>query len=222
MKLGILFSGGKDSTYAAYLAKKEGYEISCLISVNSINKESFMFHTPSIDCVKKQAETMGIPLIMVGSDGEKEKELFDLEKAINFAVKKYGIKGIVTGAVESVYQSSRIQKICNKLKIECFNPLWQKNQLELLEELIKNKFEVVLTGVFAYPFDVSWILRKIDRSFILDIKNLNEKYKIAIGGEGGEYESLVLKCPLFKRKLKVMGFKTSGSGNAFRSEVNVG
>ena len=60
MKLGVLFSGGKDSTYAAYLAKKQGYELECLISVFSENKESYMFHTPSIAKTKKQAEVMEI------------------------------------------------------------------------------------------------------------------------------------------------------------------
>jgi len=220
-KLGVLFSGGKDSTYAAYLAKNSGYEISCLISIVSKNQDSFMFHTPSITCVEKQASAMGIPLLLIKTAGEKEKELKDLKKAIKLAIKKYKIKGIVTGAVESVYQSSRIQKICNELGIECFNPLWKKGQLELLSEILKNKFEVVIIGVAAYPLDVSWILRKIDRKFINDVKKLNEKYKINPAGEGGEFESLVLNCPLFKRKLKVAGFRISGSGNAFRSEVKL-
>jgi len=63
MKAGILFSGGKDSTYSAYLAKKEGYELACLITIYSENKDSYMFHTPSIDKTKKQAEVMNIPLM---------------------------------------------------------------------------------------------------------------------------------------------------------------
>lgn len=220
-KLGVLFSGGKDSCYASFLAKKEGYDIRCLISIASENQESFMFHTPSIECVKKQAEVMGIPLVLVKTEGKKEKELEDLELAIRKSIEVYGINGIVTGAVESVYQSARIQRICNKLNIECFNPLWQKGQLEILLELIENKFEVVLTGVFAYPFDVSWILRKIDVDFVKDIEKLNQKYKINVAGEGGEFESLVLNCPLFKRKLKVDSFKTTGMGNSFRSEVRL-
>jgi len=111
MKLGILFSGGKDSTLAAMLAKKRGYDLTCLISIVSSNKDSFMFHTPSISKVKVQSDVMDIPLVMVETSGEKEKELEDLESAISEAVEKYGIEGVVTGAVESVYQSTRVQKI---------------------------------------------------------------------------------------------------------------
>mgnify|MGYP002064616541 CR=1 FL=1 len=140
MKLAILFSGGKDSVYSAWLAQKKGNELSCLISIVSENKDSFMFHTPSIKKTKKQAEVMNIPLIVVKTKGEKEDELKDLGKAIASAKKKYKIDGVVTGAIQSVYQSSRIQKICDKLNLECFNPLWQKDEFEYLEELLKNKF----------------------------------------------------------------------------------
>ena len=149
MKLGVLFSGGKDSTLALYIAKKLGYEVSCLISIISKNPDSYMFHTPSIEKTKVQAKAMDIPIILQKTKGKKEIELKDLEDAVKTAVKKYKIQGIVTGAVESVYQSSRIQKICDKLKIECFNPLWQKDQFQLLDDLIKNKFEAIRTSVSA-------------------------------------------------------------------------
>ena len=55
-KCAVLFSGGKDSCYSAYLAKQKGYELTCLISIFSENKESYMFHTPSIKKVEQQAE----------------------------------------------------------------------------------------------------------------------------------------------------------------------
>jgi len=221
MKLGILFSGGKDSCLALYLAKKQGYDIKCLMSVVSKNKESFMFHTPSIKKVEKQAEVLGIPLIVQDTSGRKEEELKDLEKVIKKAKKKFGIEGVVTGAVESVYQASRIQKICNKQNLECFNPLWLKDQFELLNELIKNKFEVIVTGVFAYPLDKKWLGRKINRGFIKEMNELNEKYKINPAGEGGEFESFVLDMPLFKRKLKIVSWKDYGEGNSWRREVEV-
>jgi ABC transporter with metal-binding/Fe-S-binding domain ATP-binding protein len=222
MKLVSLFSGGKDSVYATYLAKKTGHEISCLVAIFSENKESYMFHTPSIDKTKKQAEVMGIPLIIEKTKGEKEIELGDLKRAIKRAKDEYGIEGIVTGAIQSVYQASRIQKICDELNLECFNPLWQKDEAEYLNELISEKFKVILVGVFAYPFDESWLLRKIDNKFIEEVKILNDKYKIHVAGEGGEFETFVLNCPLYSRGLKVLDKKVSKEGeNSFRVEVEV-
>ncbi len=222
MKLGILFSGGKDSTYSAWLAKEYGYELSCLISIFSENPESYMFHTPSIKQVKKQAQTMEIPLIIQKTKGNKEDELRDLEKAIEKAKQKYKIQGIVTGAIQSVYQASRIQKICDKLNLECFNPLWQKNEEEYLTELIKNKFKTILTGIFAYPLNESWLGKEINQQFINELKKINQKYKINLTGEGGEFETFVLNCPLFKKELKIFNKKISSTGeNSWRMEVEI-
>ena len=221
MKLAVLFSGGKDSCLAAWLAKKSGYDIGCLVSMASENKESFMFHTPSIDRVEAQAKVMGVPLILKKTEGVKEEELKDLEDAVIEAKERFGVEGIVTGAVGSVYQSSRIQKICNKLDLECFNPLWQMDQVELLELLIKERFEAIVVGVFAYPLDEKWLGRKIDKKFVDETKKLEDEFKINPAGEGGEFESFVLDCPLFNKKLVVKGVRDFGEKNSWRREVEL-
>jgi asparagine synthase (glutamine-hydrolysing) len=221
MKCTVLFSGGKDSTYAAYLTKKYDYEISCLISIFSENPESYMFHTPSIIKVKKQAEIMNIPIIIQETKGQKEGELKDLEKAVNKAKNDYNIEAVVTGAVESAYQASRIQKICVALEIECFNPLWQKDQFELLDDLISDDFKAVVTGVFAYPLDDSWLGKEINKDFIKEISKLQEKYKINPAGEGGEFETFVLNCPLFSRELKIQKREVFGKNNSWKMEIDV-
>ncbi|MCK4365410.1 MAG: diphthine--ammonia ligase [Thermoplasmatales archaeon] len=221
MKCTVLFSGGKDSAYAAYLAKKQGHELSCLISIISENPESYMFHTPSITKVKKQVDVMNIPLIIQKTKGQKEEELKDLEKAMQRAQSEYKIEAVVTGAVESVYQSSRIQKICDKLGLECFNPLWKKDQLELLNDLIKDNFKVIIIGVFAYPLDESWLGKEINEEFIKDVAALYEKYKINPAGEGGEFETFVLNCPLFTRELKIKDKQIQGKNNSWEMEIEV-
>lgn len=217
MKFGVLFSGGKDSTYAAWLAKQDGNELACLLTIFSKNKESYMFHTPAIEFTKKQSELMKLPILIGKTEGEKEKELDDLEKLIKKAVKEYKIEGIVTGAVASNYQADRIEKICNELGIKCINPLWGKDQIELLNELIRDKFDCIITGVAAFPLDRAWIGRKIDLSFIRETKRLQEKYGINPNGEGGEFESLVVNCPLFSKKLEIGKINAVGEGNSFRA-----
>ncbi|MEX0920899.1 MAG: diphthine--ammonia ligase [Candidatus Pacearchaeota archaeon] len=221
MKLGVLFSGGKDSCMAAWLSKKSGHEISCLMTIHSKNPDSYMFHTPSIKKTSKQAEVMKIPLIVIKTKGEKEKELEDLKKIIKKAKKDYQIEGVVTGAIHSVYQSSRIQKICDEFDLECFNPLWQRDEFEYLNELIKNKFKVIIISVSAYPLNGSWIGREIDGKFISDMKELYDKYKIHPAGEGGEFETFVLDCPLFRNPLRVKGANFSGDKNSWRMEIDI-
>ncbi len=221
MKLGVLFSGGKDSTYAAYLAKRYGHELTCLVSVFSENKDSFMFHTPSISKVNAQADAMGLPLLVAKTLGKKEEELADLKAAVLEAKQKYSIEGVVTGAIESCYQAARVQKICMELNLDCFNPLWQKDQITHLQDLIRNNFNIIITGVSAFPLDQHWLGRKIDQDFINEITALQERFKINPAGEGGEFETFVLNCPLFKKPLALVGQIIEGEGNAWRMEVDV-
>ncbi len=203
MKLGVLFSGGKDSTLALHMAADKE-QVACLITVVSVNKESYMFHTPNVDMTQLQAQALDLPLVTVETQGRKEEELADLELAILQAKNQYGIEGVVTGAVESVYQATRVQRICNKLDLWCFNPLWKHNQKALLETLLERHFEVVISGVFAYPLNESWLGKPLDHSMIEQLSELSEKYGISVTGEGGEIETTVLDAPLFKQKIEVV------------------
>ena len=198
MRLAALISGGKDSLYAAYKSSG-GNELVCIISFKSKRADSYMFHIPNIELVKLQAESMGIPLIFAESSGIKEKELKDIKKALQTAIKKYKIEGVVSGALASNYQKERIDKICSNLKIKSIAPLWHIGPEKYLKELIKNNFKAIIVGIAADGLTKDFLGHEINEDFIKKIEKLN----IHGGGEGGEYESLVLDCPLFKKKLKI-------------------
>ncbi|MFC1685923.1 diphthine--ammonia ligase [Nanoarchaeota archaeon] len=203
MKVAVLFSGGKDSSYALFKAK-DVHEPVVLISMLSENKESYMFQTANVSITKFQAEAIGLPIIQKSTKGEKEDELEDLKIALEEAKEKYKIEGVVTGALGSVYQASRVQRICNDLKLWCFNPIWLKNQINLLNELIENNFKVVISGVFAFPLEANHLGRIIDKEFVEEMKMLHEKHQINPAGEGGEIESTVLDAPFFKKKIEIV------------------
>ena len=211
MKLGVLFSGGKDSALALHIAA-EHEEVTCLITLVSKNKESYMFHTPNIDLTKLQAEALGIPLITKVTEGKKEEELADLEQAIAKAIRHFHIEGVVTGAIESVYQSTRIQRICNRLNVWCLNPLWKRKQKELLNELIVKRFTVIVSGVFAYPLDESWLGQQLDGPIVDKLVNFEQKYGISPSGEGGEIETTVLDAPLFNKKIEIIDYEILARG----------
>ena len=213
MKLAVLFSGGKDSCYALYKASKK-HEITCLLSVISKNPESYMFHTPNIELTRLQARAMELPLITKTTEGEKELELNDLKLLIQTAIARYNIEGVVTGALASVYQATRVQKICSELGLWCFNPIWQMDQVELLNELKKNKFQTVIVGVFAYPLDDSYLGKKITKNMIDKLIELSKKYKINPAGEGGELETFVTNAPMFKKKIKIKKSEIEYENNA--------
>ena len=105
--------------------------------------------------------------------------------------------------------------------MECFNPLWQKNQIELLEELVKLNFKVIIVGVAAYPLDENFLGKEINSDFIEEMKKLQKEYKINPAGEGGEFESFVLNSPMFKEELTIKDKKIFGEGNAWRLELDL-
>lgn len=203
MNLGVLFSGGKDSTFACYRAMEKN-NVACLITLVSENPDSYMFHTPNIRFAGFQAEAMGIPFLPWPTEGRKEEELEDLFDAIAAARKKYCIEGVVTGAIESVYQATRIQRICRELDLWCFNPLWQINQVEYLRLLLSVGFEIIVSGVFAYPFDESWVGAALTEGLIQKLEQLMKRYRINPSGEGGELETFVLDGPIFKKRIKIL------------------
>jgi ABC transporter with metal-binding/Fe-S-binding domain ATP-binding protein len=203
MKVGILFSGGKDSTFALYKASEE-HDVVCLIAMKSLNPHSYMFHVPNIDFVKEQAEALGIPLVFVETEGKKEEELEDLEKAMKIAKEKYHIEAIASGALASEYQLERVNKLCENLDLKSLAYLWHFDPEEYLNELIDSGFEVIIVGIAADGLDESFLGAKIDKEMVEKLKKVHEKTKIHIAAEGGEFETMVLSGPMFKKKLKIL------------------
>ncbi len=202
MKLAALLSGGKDSLLALYRASKY-HKIKCLITLESENDFSFMFHTPTINLTELQSRALNIPMIRVKTKGNKGHELLTLRRALKDAVDKFGVEGVVSGAIKSTYQNTRIQKICNDMSLYSFNPLWMNDEYDLLNELIRNHFEVIITAVAAYPLDKSFLGKKIDKNFLKLAKKMSVEHQINPVGEGGEFETLVLDMPLFNKKIVV-------------------
>ncbi len=218
MKLAVLFSGGKDSYLALQHASQE-HEVSCLLTLHSEREDSWMFHTPAIEWTKMQAEAMGFNHLVSRTSGVKERELGDLHSIIRSAISQYSIDGVVSGALASVYQSTRIQRVCNNLNLWCFNPLWQMPQKLLLQELLTKNVESIITGVAAEPLDATWLGRNIDSKSVKELVALESEYGINPAGEGGEIESFVLDAPLFKRSIRIVDSTKHYSNFAGRLEI---
>ena len=202
-KAAVLFSGGKDSCLALHMAKQSGYEVDYLLSVIPENFDSFMFHKPYLNLLKKQAEMLGLShnLLIMKSKGEEEKELEDLKALINKVKDK--IEVIIVGGIASSYQGNRIKKICNELKLEFYAPLWDYKSEEVWNKLFNEKFKVILTKTSCEGLDDKWLGKIIDKDNFQELKRLSEKYKFRIDFEGGEAESAVLNMPEFKKEIKI-------------------
>ena len=208
MRLAALFSGGKDSTYAAHLASLLGHDVSYLVTMFPARDDSWMFHTVNIGLAPNVAQAMGIESVVVETSGEKEAELQDLKPAIA----GLNVDGLVTGAIASSYQRSRVDGICSELEIEHVAPIWGRESSELVREMIANGMSIIVTAVAAMGLDEKWLGKTFDEGALEELSFLSERYGVDVCGEGGEMETLVLDAPWFTSKLEIVSAKPEWDG----------
>lgn len=185
-----------------------GINVDYLVTVYPERNDSYMFHKPNLHLVPELANSIGIELMKVKTVGKKEREVEDLKDGL----KELDISGLVTGAVASNYQMSRIEKLSDELSLDVYAPLWNMPQNHLLEELLEKGFKTIIVSVSALGLDEEWLGREINEKCIEELEDLNEEYGINISGEGGEYESLVIGGPIFDQNFEVMEKNKSWDG----------
>ncbi|HLH86024.1 MAG TPA: diphthine--ammonia ligase [Thermoplasmataceae archaeon] len=182
MKTFALLSGGKDSFLASTIAMEQGFDVDLSLTVMA-SEHSFMYHFPNHEMAGKVSELLGIPNLRV-EEGRVAAAISDLSKR--------GYSAMVTGAIASEYQKTRLEEMCTENNIVCYAPLWRKNQRRILEELQNRAIRAIVVSVSADGLGPDYLGRFIDDSFIEDIAKKSRKYGINMAGEGGEYESLVI------------------------------
>lgn len=196
MRIALLTSGGKDSILALHRIANLGEII--LVTAIPRKSDSFMFHTVNLHMVDAIAECLGLPLCKVFVSGVEEKEVEELEREIS----SLEIDAICCGAIASNYQLKRIEKICKNLGVDLLAPLWGEDQEKVLEEVARN-FEAIIVSVSAMGLDETFLGRRIDEKCIEDLKKIAKRTRINLAGEGGEYETLVLDAPLYRKRIVV-------------------
>ena len=210
-----LFSGGKDSSWALYRALERDLDVGRLLTVHP-EGDSYMYHVPATELASLAAESVGVPLVDVrpddfeaeaaadsGTQGDAEVEPLEAALRDLDAELDGGVAGVTAGAVESEYQTSRIEALCDRLGIELFAPLWQRDPRELADEMLSAGFEIRIIQVAAEGLDESWLGRRLDADALAELEELNEEYGVHILGEGGEFETLVTDGPHMDRPIEL-------------------
>ena len=141
MKLASLFSGGKDSTYAIHVAKKQGHEVKCLLSISPKSDESHLLHHPNMEWTKLQSQSMNIPQLTITSNSDKtDNELILIENLLQDAKDQFQIEGLVHGGTKSKFQKDKFENICSKLNLKVIAPLWGTDPEKYMNELIDSEF----------------------------------------------------------------------------------
>lgn len=220
MKLASLFSGGKDSTYSINLARRQGHQVVCLLTILPKSSESHLLHHPNIHWTKLQAMAMGTPQLSLESDSnETEHETRLLESLMEEAKERYKIEGLLHGGISSNFQKEKFEKICQRQKIHCISPLWKSDPKKYMNDLVDEGFEFLITSVSSDGLDDFWLGKIITKEDLGILEKLSVKYGFNLNFEGGEAETFVTKCPLFNGEIIIESGKKKWDGYRGRFEI---
>lgn len=200
MRYASLLSGGKDSCLAHHVAHQWGWEPAAAIVVRPKDPESHMFHVPNLQLAVLQAEAMGLRLVEAEAPAATARE----HECLGDAFREADCDTVVSGAVESEYQRVRIERAAHDAGVKTHAPLWHKDPVAILDTLLTGGFDVRFSAVAALGLDERWLGRRLDAAARDELVALHEQYKVHPGGEGGEYESVVLDGPLFSKRIEVV------------------
>lgn len=210
MKVAALWSGGKDSALACYRVLKHGFNVAFVMT--------FIWNQPSLShplaMTKLQSEALQIPFYW---ERVNPPYFEAYRQAILELKEEFGIEGVVTGDIALVdsFHGNWIDNVCKDTGVEVIKPLWDLNRLEIVEELSNSGFKVIFTCVKQPWFSEEWLGRAIDMQAIGELKALNKKTGMDICGENGEYHTMTLDAPFYKKTINVLRFENEKTDKAY-------
>ena len=191
------WSGGKDSCLACYRAIKQGYKIKYLLNFISKEYGRCCFHGIEGKLIKLQAELIGIPLIQK----EVSQDMQEYEEEFKVAVSELkGIKAMVFGDIYLEEHKKWVERVCGDLGIAAVEPLWNSSPPSLVEEFIELGFKAIVVSCQADKFSKNFVGREVNKDLVNELKSRN----ICPCGENGEFHTLVIDGPVFKRRIKIL------------------
>ena len=193
-----LWSGGKDSCFACYKAKLQGYNFLSLFNFTDASSRNSLSHGLSSQIIRKQVSLLDIPLLQKAMPKQDYREEF--KNVINEWKKNAGIAGIVFGDIYLQEHKDWIDKVCSELNVEPILPLWKEDTRDLINVFIKAGFKAKIVSTDAKFLGEEWLGREVDQELVKDLGNLGN---IDLCGEKGEFHTFVTSGPLFKKRIEI-------------------
>ena len=202
MRVAISWSGGKDSCLATWYARRQGLDVVFLLNAMYGQLHRVSFHGTRARHIVRQAEAMDLRLLQF----PVPLDLAQYEAAFKRAVSKLqriGVEGIVFGDIYLDEHRQWGERVASEIGVTPYWPLWGRDTHELLPEFIDAGFEAVVVAANVQYFREEWLGRRTDAQFQADIEQLAGERGVDVCGERGEYHTLVIDGPLFRRRLAV-------------------
>lgn len=196
-----LISGGKDSIYSLHLAIWQGFDVRAL-GVIIPPPDSMVVQHENVRFSDAHARALNIPTLFVESGFGEHSEISAIYSALQSARLEYNVNWVIVGALSSDYQRIRFNYPAGDLGLKIHAPLWHLDPFTYLENIVRGGFEFVITRVAAAGLDRSWLGKRVDEGNVDELLSVADRYSFNPAGEGGEYESFVVKTPLYELEIK--------------------
>ncbi|XP_053668833.1 uncharacterized protein LOC128719235 [Anopheles marshallii] len=222
MRVVALVSGGKDSTYNMMQVVAEGHELVALANLHPKDRDeldSYMYQTVGHQGIEKLSQAMELPLYRRMTRGHsintkghyeptEDDEVEDLYELLAEVQRGQHIEAVAVGAILSDYQRVRVENVCARLNLISLAYLWRRDQTELLQEMIECQVHAIIIKVAALGLMPDRHLGKSLKEMQPHLLLMRDKYGLNVCGEGGEYETFTLDCPLFRSRIVVDDVQT--------------
>ncbi len=193
------WSGGKDSCLAYYKALKQGVKISCLLNFISRESKRGCFHGIDGKLLNFQAGLIGVPLVQEEVSPDMQKYEAEFKAAVNKFIAQ-GINAMVFGDIYLLEHQSWVERVCSELKITAIEPLWNLDPKKIIAEFLGLGFKTIIVSCKADVMGKEYIGRYIDMDLIAEL----EAKWICPCGEKGEFHTLVVDGPIFKKRIEIL------------------
>ena len=210
----VLWTGGKDSCQALHEVLRSGVRVARLVTFAPPGAK-FLAHPLAI--MARQAEAMGLEHHVI-QIGQPYRESY--RAAIAELRGPQGIGALVTGDIAEVGgMPNWIEECCRGLGVEVLRPLWGRGREELLEAFLSAGFRAVLSCVKRPWFTEDWLGAALDRTCVERLRQCAEETGLDLCGENGEYHTMVLDGPLFRRRVVLGRFTRACLGELMYLDV---
>ena len=206
------WSGGKDSALALYELKMNGgCEIAALLTTVTRDYDRISMHGVRTALLRRQAESLGIPLDTVHISAGAPNEEYDARMREKLtAYRELGICSVVFGDIflEDIrrYREDNLSRIGMKARF----PLWKRDTAELARRFIGLGFKAVLTCVDSKSLDGKFVGRAFDERLLSELPA-----GVDPCGENGEFHSFVHDGPIFRERIRYRKGKVVLRDNRF-------
>ena len=200
-KVFISWSGGKDSCMAMHYANAQGLQPVKLLTTITEDSLNSRGHGISVDLLALQAQALDLPFLHVPTSWDEYEANY--KNAIG-QLKKEGIEAGIFGDICFNAHREWVENVCHARGLQALLPLWGKDETELLKEFIDLGYESVIIAAKDNVFVSGVIGKKLDMDFLNSIVELNRVKSVSPCGEAGEYHTIVVDGPLFKKRIEIV------------------